>query len=252
MISATARADDLAVASNPYSSISERNIFALVPIPEKPTEPEAPPVDPPPKITVDGIMNLFGKLEVLFKIAVKPPPGQPAKDLSSSLSEGEREYEVEVVKIDEAKRMITFINHGVVQDVPLSDPAKLTGPASAPGGPGPIANANPAVNTGGGGIPMPTAAAGGQLIGRGSIRGRAGLSSPQTTGGGVGVAGGVQTAAAGANSDVKAESLSPETRVILMEAQRAKWLKTNPNAAAIIPPTPLTQAVLDDHAANPQ
>src|ERR1019366_8402598 len=87
---ASAHAGDVAASDKPYAAMVARNIFNLVPIPTN-TAPEAPPADPPPKITPNGIMSIFGKLQVLFKAAEKPKPGQPAKNEAYVLSEGERQ-----------------------------------------------------------------------------------------------------------------------------------------------------------------
>jgi hypothetical protein len=149
------RADDLAVASNPYSTITERNVFALVPIPVVVPGSDAPPPDPPPKITVNGLMTLFGKPQALFKFTPKAPAGQPAKESSLTLGEGEREEEVEVTKIDMVAHVVSFINHGHAEDVPLSDTAKLTTPVPAP-----VLGGTPSIASASGGIPLPAARAG--------------------------------------------------------------------------------------------
>ena len=133
-ITANARAADLALAANPYLTISERNVFALVPIPVVSNVVETAPKDPPPKITPNGIISLFGKLEVLFKVAVKPAPGQPAKDASYVMGEGERQDEIEVVKIDQAGEKITFRNHGDLQELMLAEAPKITTPAAGTSG----------------------------------------------------------------------------------------------------------------------
>lgn len=161
----TLRADDLAMSSNPYSTITERNVFALVPIPPPgPATPEVV-VDPPPKIIINGMMTLFGKPQVLFKFTPKTSAGQQPKETSLVLGEGERQEEVEVTKIDMQGHMASFINHGIAQDVALSDTAKLNAPVSgSPGG--------PMGGSMGGGIPMPASpgmAPG--MMGRG-LRGR--------------------------------------------------------------------------------
>ena len=128
-IASAADAGDLAAAANPYTTISERNVFALVPIPVVSNDPVAPPKDPPPKITPNGIISLFGKVEVLFKVALKPTAAQPAKEASYVMAEGERQDDIEVVKIDQPEAMITFRNHGELQELPLADAPKLTTPA---------------------------------------------------------------------------------------------------------------------------
>src|ERR1700743_259422 len=103
-------AANLPFTDNPYITIIDRNIFSLVAIPTNPPA-DAKPIDPPPKITPNGIMSLFGQLQVLFKVAISAKPGQPPKDQSYVLSVGERQDEIEVTKIDENNNLITFNNH---------------------------------------------------------------------------------------------------------------------------------------------
>jgi hypothetical protein len=110
-------------------------MFGLLPLPPPDTNPPAPPVDPPPKITPNGIMTIFGKDQALFKVAVKPKPGQPAKDVSYVLAEGEMQDEITVQKIDHVNGIITFDNHGTIQELPLVE-AKDAGGGGGPGGGG--------------------------------------------------------------------------------------------------------------------
>ncbi len=147
VLASTARAGSQSSTGNPYTTISERNVFALVPIPTNPPVTDSIPKDPPPKITPNGIISLFGKLEVLFKVAVKPTPGQPAKDESHVMGEGERENDIEVIRIDQAGEKITFRNHGELQELALAEAPKITTPAA----------------TVAGGIPIPAGASAGGL-----------------------------------------------------------------------------------------
>lgn len=117
--------------AHPYATIMARNVFGLVPIPPPPPPP-APPEDPPPKITANGIMDVFGQLQALFKVSLPGKGGQPAKDQSYMLSEGQRQDDIEVIKIDNKAATITFDNHGTTQEIPL-ETAKDSG-----GGPGPV------------------------------------------------------------------------------------------------------------------
>jgi len=131
LIAPCAWSEDVGAADSPYASIVARNMFGLVPIP--PPDPNAgkPPADPPPKITPTGIMTIFGRDQALFRVATKTKPGQPAKDDAYVLSEGERQDGIEVVKINHGDAIITFDNHGTVQELPLI-PSK-----ESDGGPGP-------------------------------------------------------------------------------------------------------------------
>ncbi len=100
---------------NPYEGIIERNVFGLKEPPKAGPPPE-PPKPPPPKITLQGIHYLLGHWQVLFKAPAPVKPGEPPKgDLGYVLSEGERDGEVEVLKIDGKEGKVTFMNHGQQQ-----------------------------------------------------------------------------------------------------------------------------------------
>jgi hypothetical protein len=137
VLNAGARADDGVLPHNPYAPIVARNVFNL-----NPPQPETPAeqADPPPKITPNGIMSIFGQLQVLFKVATPAKAGQPAKEDAYILSEGQRQDEIEVVQIDEKDSLVTFNNHGTVQELPLAKanvPAVNTSPGTSPGKPSP-------------------------------------------------------------------------------------------------------------------
>ena len=107
---------DNTLSGNPYGSIVTRNVFGLNPPPPPDVTPPGPP---PPKITLTGITTIFGPKEALYKVAGVPRPGAPPKDESYMLAEGESQDDVTVKRIDVDKGIVTFINHEVVQDVPL-------------------------------------------------------------------------------------------------------------------------------------
>jgi hypothetical protein len=115
-LTAGLRADDVVLPGNPYAPLVARNIFGLnPPIPVNPNE----DATPPPKITPNGIMSIFGQLQVLFKVAVPARQGQPAKDQSYILSAGQRQDDIEVTQINEKAGIVTFNNHGTIQELPL-------------------------------------------------------------------------------------------------------------------------------------
>ena len=229
------RADDLAVAANPYSAIAERNVFALVPIPTNPPVSETPLADPPPKITPNGTMSIFGKVQALFKVTPKAMPNQPAKDISYVMAEGERQDEIEVVKIDEEKRVITFNNHGTVQELALVDAPKQTIPAPSGSGVG-----GTGAMLGGAGVPAPGASAGANL---GSMLGRAKARAAAAQNTGDEAAPSLANAAGGGVNPQanKAEELSPEAQVIMIEANRlATQDLVDQGKMPPLPPTLLT------------
>ena len=236
------RAQEAAAPANPYFTVVARNVFALVPIPPPAPAEVAPPVDPPPKITPNGIMMLFGKVQVLFKATPsKPPAGQPAKDVSYVLGEGERQDEIEVIKIDGKAGLVTFNNHGTVQELAL-----VAAPASggAPGVPAPGGRANP-------GFPLPHAnpAAGGGRFSRPTANTDAGVAARSGANNNFG---GNNSSASNSSTPTSnriynpaaeaTEGLSPEAQIIMIEAQRAQLKEQGNPAAAILPPTPLTPA----------
>jgi len=114
-----------ALSGNPYEPIVTRNIFDLNP----PQANAAPaPVQPPSKITLNGIMNIFGTRQALFYVEVPPRPPEPATQKSYILSEGQQQDDIEVTHIDDKKGVVTFNNHGVEQDIPLVKAAPVTTP----------------------------------------------------------------------------------------------------------------------------
>jgi hypothetical protein len=235
-----------AETDNPYASIVARNIFGLVPIPTN-APVDAVPATPPPKITPNGIMTLFGKLQVLFKVAAPPVPGQPPKDQSYVMGEGERQDDIEVQKIDEPSATITFNNHGTVQELALAAGAASTaGPASAPAAafgaplPGRLPNMSPAPGAG--------ASMGGRF---GRLREASAANSPGGNNFNPGYAPqnsspSVNLPSFGgtgkyANTAPSEPALSPEAQVIMMEASRiATQDEVTHGHMPPLPPTPLT------------
>jgi hypothetical protein len=247
-----ARADNMSVTANPYTPIVVRNIFSLIPMPTNPP-PDEKPLDPPSKITPNGIMSLFGQLQVLFKVAQPAKGGKPAQDQSYVMSEGERQDDIEVTKIDEQAGMITFNNHGVVQELPLASTPNLSTPAAPVGGAGNsgfVPSSAPRLSPNGDGGTRFNR----DRFGAGNRNGNNPTGNSSAFGGnpnnnappsfGGAVSGGV-------NNSQSQEAITPEAAVIMMEAQRAQWQQEGNPAAAIIPPTPLTQQLKDEPGGSP-
>lgn len=225
-----ARADGLAVSGNPYDSIVDRNMFNLVPIPTNPPA-DTKPQDPPAKITPNGTMKLFGVLQVLFKVATPPKPGQPPGDQSYVMSEGDRQDGIAVTKIDEEAGMITFDNHGVIQTLPLTTGTADSGPSVASG-------------SGSSTTPPLRRFLGGRFGRNFAGGGGSPDSSPGNPGGSpspgnqapVPGYGGAVMHASTANPD----GLTPEAQVILMEANRQQAHQQGDPIEQLIPPTEIT------------
>jgi hypothetical protein len=152
-VDSSAADNSAAGSSDPYATIVARNIFGLVPVPPPPPPP-VPPADPPPKITANGIMNVFGELEALFKVSFPAKGSTPAKDQSYMLSQGQRQDDIEVVKIDEPNGTITFDNNGTTQEIPLVPAGKGSGSGPAASG-SPQPGYSPSIPPGSFGRPVP-------------------------------------------------------------------------------------------------
>jgi hypothetical protein len=113
-------------SSNPYSIISERNVFHLNP-PPPPPEPEKPKVDLP-VFKLSGFCKIGSKTRALFSSASsKKEEGWSYY----SLAEGEREGNLEVVKIDEAQGTVDILNSGTPATLSVKEDS-LTPAAPAP------------------------------------------------------------------------------------------------------------------------
>jgi hypothetical protein len=230
-----ARAAGDALPDNPYALVVTRNVFGLNP--PVPVVTATAPTDPPPKITPNGILSIFGHTQVLFKAAVARP-GQAAKDESYNLSEGQSEDDIEVVRIDEKNGIVTFNNHGTVQELPLiagaasgGEPPAAAGPVNMQGGvpmPGVMPN-------GGNGLASPLGG-GGALGGRNPNLGNGG-NYPSASGG-PNFGGNSYSGNSGQPSQ---EAISPEVQVIMMEKNRIDTQDAvNQGKMPPLPPTPLT------------
>ena len=86
--------------NNPYArSIVGRNVFRLNPAPLSEIVVQQRP--PPPRIILQGLTSINRRRQVLFKVQMPSKPGEPAREMSWVLSEGERQGGIEVLEIDE-------------------------------------------------------------------------------------------------------------------------------------------------------
>jgi hypothetical protein len=123
-------ADNATPLNNPYSPIVTRNTFLLNPasLPAASAAAESLPV-----ITPNGIISIFGNVQVLFKVTDNPS-GQPAREKAYIFNEGQGADAITVIKIDEKNAVITFDNHGIIQAVPLATGIASDGLETAPAG----------------------------------------------------------------------------------------------------------------------
>jgi hypothetical protein len=238
-LNAGTRADDSVLPNNPYVPIVVRNVFSLNPAPTN--DVNATPVEPPPKITLNGIMSIFGRLQALYKVAVPAKPGQPAKDDSYILSEGQRQDEIEVVQIDEKNSLVTFNNHGIVQELPLVKANAPAGGTPGPGRPGPTPTRLAAPNgESGGKIPgrFGTHSPGGPSAARNRGPGNGGDNSNNGMGNGLPLTT-VPTGAgySGPTSQQSQNTMTAEEQMVLLAAQHLKAQEEGNPIAPLFPPT---------------
>ena len=238
-LNAGMRAADIS-QDNPYATIATRNIFGLNPIPTVDPNQPAPPV----KITPNGIMTIFGRLQVLFKTA----GGPVGKEQSYILTEGQRQDDIEVIKINEKAGIITFNNHGIAQELPLANAIAMSTPmpASTAGYQGsaiPSANGNTGYGNDAG-----------TRSGRfGNSGGQRGLGNGNNGGNNSAGDSGLNLRSIPTRTyQPEASTMTPEESAILLEAQRAKYqAEGNPMAKLLPPPAPAMQRALNGESAPP-
>ena len=246
LLNAAAHADDAASPGNPYAPMVARNIFGLNP-PVIVDPNAAADATPPPKITPNGIMSIFGQLQVLFKVANPAKDGKPAADADYILSEGQSQDDIEVVKIDEKAGLVTFNNHGETQNLPLvAGTASSTAPGAG-GGPGvaapgfrpPPGLLHPggnAFNNGGG-------ASAGNFGGGNGGNGNNGINGGGNGGnnsGGLGNGLNFGNGSTPSSTFVQHPSVDPAEQTILIEANRALAQQQGDPSAKLYPITEMT------------
>lgn len=117
-------------ASNPYSVISERNVFHLNP-PPPPPEPEKTKADLP-VIKLSGFFKVGARTRALFS---SMPKKKEDRWTYYNLAEGEKEGVLEVVKIDEADGKVDIMNSGTRATLTLKDDTVAPMAAAAPPAP---------------------------------------------------------------------------------------------------------------------
>ena len=109
--------------SNPYSVISERNVFHLNPIPPPPAlEPAKVEL---PDIKLSGFVKIGKSTHALFAWISKDKKKEP---IYYDLSEGQKDGLVEVIKIREEKGEVDILNSGTPATLTLkNDSLELAG-----------------------------------------------------------------------------------------------------------------------------
>jgi len=121
-LTSVARADDVVSSNNPYAPIAARNVFGLNPpslvIPSSSTKPNESAF----KIYCTGLTSISGRWQVLFSVSGPSKlPGSQTGEALYIMSEGEQRDDIKVVHIDPKACLISFDNHGIVQQIHLAE-----------------------------------------------------------------------------------------------------------------------------------
>jgi hypothetical protein len=111
------------------------NCFLNQSVPADPSQPlNIVSVGALPEITPNGLMTIFGKPQVLFKVASVGGESSAGQQVSKSyiLGEGDQQDGIVVQKIDQRISTITFNNHGIIQKLPLLNGVASSDADSAP------------------------------------------------------------------------------------------------------------------------
>jgi hypothetical protein len=119
-----------AAEANPYLSIVERNPFGLKPIPPAPTGDEGASTNLPAKVTLTGLVTMFGEPRALLEISEMEggKPGTPQKPI---LTQGQRHGSVELLAIDVPKNKVRIRNGTVEADLTFEVAKATAAPAGA-------------------------------------------------------------------------------------------------------------------------
>jgi hypothetical protein len=231
VLSIGARAADVVSAGNPYAPIVARNVFGLNP-PSTNIIPTSEDTQLP-KITLNGITDILGQLQALYKVS--PKPGQKdAKDESYILSEGQAQDDIEVMHIDEKTALVTFNNHGKVQEIPLANAPKINAPSAPTGGGSSGGNIPPRLGSRVGG-----SGPAGRVGGPGRVMSGGASANPGGTGNNPALNNSSTRGPGGyANQSATPANLSAEEHMVLMAAQHLKAQQDGDPATVIFPPTP--------------
>jgi hypothetical protein len=233
---------------NPYQGIVDRNVFGLK-SPPPPPDPEANK-PPPPKVFLTGITTILGNKRALLKTTPPAKPGEPAKEQSFTLGEGQRDGEIEVLEIDEKAGTVKVNDYGTITTLDFDkNGVKVAGgvppapgapgaPAARPGGfvPGPVGNPFPPAG-GANALPRPM-----------RLPTPMGAAASPTQGGGVPVYGGGApglmpggTTTMQPQPQAQPAQFTAEQQFLMVEAERARMQQQGlDKMLPPVPPTPLT------------
>jgi hypothetical protein len=139
-LSLSARLPVAGTSGHPYTGIAARNVFGLGSLAVKPPD---PPQAPLPSITLVGITTILQDKLALLKVQFPAQSSEPAKEVSCTLTLGQRVGQIEVLAIDETtgsvrvnnsgtEMLLSFARDGSRQQDPPSPPVSPPLPSSLP------------------------------------------------------------------------------------------------------------------------
>ncbi len=114
--------------ANPYSIISDRNIFHLNPPPTNPPPPDTTLADLP-KVMLTGIMKKHDAWEVFLAV---PPKDNKENTVYLTLAPGEKQHDIELVKIRYDKEEVDIINGSIPQTLSVKSNSYASTAAAPP------------------------------------------------------------------------------------------------------------------------
>jgi hypothetical protein len=125
-------ADKAATDANPYSVISDRNVFHLNPPPPPAPPPEPKPLDLP-KVMLTAFVGKGSALKVY--LAIPPKEAKQSIHYTSGMVPGEKDDDVELVRINYEKKdpvSVDILNSGTPQTLTLKSNTYLSSATAPP------------------------------------------------------------------------------------------------------------------------
>ena len=136
LLACAVQADVTPLPESPYKVILERNAFNLREPPPPTVLPPTNAPTPPVNIKLTGVTTNFAGKKAWLMIPAAPPKSPNPQYLS--LSEGEKQGEIEVLEINEREATVRILNAGVPASLNFKDNglAAPVAPPVIPGAPG--------------------------------------------------------------------------------------------------------------------
>lgn len=222
-----------------YQGIVARNVFDVHELPPAPPPDPMANRPPPPNIKLQGLTDILGRKMVIMKVQLPGgKPGQGGKDEAFTLTEGQRQGEIEVLAIDVAAGTVKVNNYGVITNLSLEENGEklAAGPVAPPpnAAPGihPPTIPPPSIPTPGAGRFPPRTL---RLPGRP----QSSVTTPSTPSSGVATYGGGTPSRTYADPNQRYTFDNADEQALMIEAERLKYKQEGDYRADLLPPTHL-------------